>query len=310
MKKMKKLNQAAFTLSIIFAVVLIGIIPVSYAKAAGAKITPKKIKMSVDETQKIKVTGTKKAVKWKTTNKKVVAIRKKTKNSVTIRALSAGKAKIKASGSGKTLICNVTVKKEKHVHSYTIPATCTTPAMCSCGKTFGVPLGHNMSIPTCQAPSTCSRCGITSGSAVDHSYDQNNYCIWCHQFNLKSVLTFELTNTASEGKIEVFWVGVYCYNKGNVPFTVVGGSNPGIVHPGGNMPQVNTYLTDVDNKQLFTDICNANSEKLFFFDDMTDNKFTFMLDGTISFYGQYNGTTYLFKVYSNGAGWTYDYSKV
>ncbi len=52
-------------------------------------------------------------------------------------------------------------------------ATCTQPETCSlCGKTRGVPLGHQFSEPSCEKPSTCIRCGAVIGSALGHDWSE------------------------------------------------------------------------------------------------------------------------------------------
>jgi len=105
-----------------------------------------------------------------------------------------------------------------HTHSYTIAATCTSPAKCSCGTTNGSALGHsyggwttitpatctssgsqkrtcsrdsshtetqtisalghNYSAATCTSAMKCSRCGSTMGVALGHSYVSGK-CVRC-----------------------------------------------------------------------------------------------------------------------------------
>lgn len=65
----------------------------------------------------------------------------------------------------------------KHAHSYS-KATCTKPAICSCGVTNGSALGHNWKAATCKAPKTCSICGKTEGLKADHTY-KNEKCTLC-----------------------------------------------------------------------------------------------------------------------------------
>lgn len=98
-----------------------------------------------------------------------------------------------------------------HTHSYTIPATCTEPAKCSCGATNGSALGHDFagnrqtcsrcgvanpsydaghvhdfSIPaTCEEGKKCA-CGATQGAALGHDFGTNNanrYCSRCGKEN-------------------------------------------------------------------------------------------------------------------------------
>ncbi len=71
-----------------------------------------------------------------------------------------------------------------HVHSYTIPATCTSPKKCSCGATSGSALGHNISGQSDTYSSThphyayrnCSRCQ----ASIQMSY-RGNWCSCCSQ---------------------------------------------------------------------------------------------------------------------------------
>ena len=53
-----------------------------------------------------------------------------------------------------------------HIHSF-IPATCTSPKICSCGATEGEANGHNWKNATYTSPKTCTDCGTTEGSALD-----------------------------------------------------------------------------------------------------------------------------------------------
>ena len=65
-----------------------------------------------------------------------------------------------------------------HTHDFTYsPATCTSPAKCSCGATSGNALGHQWAAATCQSPKKCTRtgCGATEGTADPNAHvDTNN----------------------------------------------------------------------------------------------------------------------------------------
>ena len=62
-----------------------------------------------------------------------------------------------------------------HTHDFTYsPATCTSPAKCSCGATSGNPLGHQWISATCKAPKTCNRCKITEGTADPNAHVDTN----------------------------------------------------------------------------------------------------------------------------------------
>lgn len=56
-----------------------------------------------------------------------------------------------------------------HLHLYS-QATCTKPATCSCGLTYGSVIDHRWKDATCTKPKTCSTCGATEGSALNHSW--------------------------------------------------------------------------------------------------------------------------------------------
>ncbi len=54
-------------------------------------------------------------------------------------------------------------------HDYNDP-TCTAPKTCKrCGVTEGEALGHDYVEATCTAPKTCKRCGVTEGEALGHT---------------------------------------------------------------------------------------------------------------------------------------------
>lgn len=62
-----------------------------------------------------------------------------------------------------------------HTHDFTYsPATCTSPAKCSCGATSGNPLGHQWISATCKAPKTCNRCKIKEGTADPNAHVDTN----------------------------------------------------------------------------------------------------------------------------------------
>ena len=74
-----------------------------------------------------------------------------------------------AAGSNVTSDENIEGSASVHTHNYA-PATCTTPAVCSCGMTQGIVNGHSWKPATCTAPKTCSTCGTTEGVANGHSW--------------------------------------------------------------------------------------------------------------------------------------------
>ncbi|MBQ4121211.1 MAG: NPCBM/NEW2 domain-containing protein [Clostridia bacterium] len=58
-----------------------------------------------------------------------------------------------------------------HIHYYT-NATCTDPAICSCGRTKGSALGHEYSEATCTAPKFCNRCDVIVSASLGHEYSE------------------------------------------------------------------------------------------------------------------------------------------
>ena len=85
--------------------------------SAKVKLNKKSINYSTAATKfkrnyTLKITGTKKKVKWKSSNKKVATIKSlgKTKARVTLKGF--GKATITATVKGKKYKCKVTVKKK------------------------------------------------------------------------------------------------------------------------------------------------------------------------------------------------------
>lgn len=78
---------------------------------AATKIAINKTKITLKKSQayQLKITGTKKSAKWKSSNSDVVSVDKKGK----IYAKKKGTATITATVNGKKLKCNVTVKNAK-----------------------------------------------------------------------------------------------------------------------------------------------------------------------------------------------------
>lgn len=98
MKKKTLLLFAAFALAIAV------FFPIS--AEAKVKISKKTITMTVGQTKKLKIKGTKKKVTWKSKNKSVASVNKKGK----VTALKSGKATIVAKVGKKKFKCKVTVK--------------------------------------------------------------------------------------------------------------------------------------------------------------------------------------------------------
>ena len=81
------------------------------ANAARVKLNKKSLSLTVGKTYKLKVKGTKKKVKWNSSNKKVVTVSKKGK----VTAKKAGKATITAKIGKKKYKCKVTVNEVERV---------------------------------------------------------------------------------------------------------------------------------------------------------------------------------------------------
>ena len=115
---MKKWMKALFVLTL--TLILTGILGLGgvYAQAASTiKLNATKKTLEVDATYKLQVKGTKKTVKWSSTNKKVA----KVSSGGNVRAIGEGKCKIVAKVDGQKLTCTITVKAPKsNVPDFTI----------------------------------------------------------------------------------------------------------------------------------------------------------------------------------------------
>lgn len=102
MKNIKKLLS-------IMVVALLVVTAIPIQAEAAVKISKTKQTLYVGQSITLKVTGTKKKVKWSSTNKKVATVTQKGK----IKAKQAGVATIKATVTKKVLKCKITVKKKE-----------------------------------------------------------------------------------------------------------------------------------------------------------------------------------------------------
>lgn len=177
-----------FTLA--FALVLIGCMDSQATVSAAGKpaLNKKRVSVQLNKTISLSVKNAKATVKWSSSDSDVVKITKISgpkKSKVVLRGMSKGSAVITAQVGGKKLKANVTVK---HTHSYTYPATCTSPAKCSCGATYGQPLGHTFVGGTCTTRERCSRCGA-EGEYGNHAYDTDTgICQICNTIKLDNVI--------------------------------------------------------------------------------------------------------------------------
>lgn len=90
-------------------VILLLSLSVSIPVSAAAKISKTSIVLTKGQSNKLKVTGTKKRVKWSSSRKSVVSVNANGK----IKALRKGEAKITAKVGGKKYVCKVKVETPK-----------------------------------------------------------------------------------------------------------------------------------------------------------------------------------------------------
>lgn len=103
MKKMFKL----FAVVLSFVMVITILTPISTAQAATIKLNCTKKTIYEGDTFKLKVKGTKKKVKWSSSNKSIASVNSKG----VVTGKCDGKATITAKVSGKKLKCKIVVKK-------------------------------------------------------------------------------------------------------------------------------------------------------------------------------------------------------
>ena len=94
-------------IGIVFVLLLMLLFPVQ-VQAAKVKINKKKATVYVGKTVQLKVTRTKKKVKWSSSNKKIAKVTKKGK----VKGIKVGKAVITAKVGTKKYKCKVTIKKQ------------------------------------------------------------------------------------------------------------------------------------------------------------------------------------------------------
>lgn len=96
-------------LSLFMVVVLISVFLHPTEAFAAAKISKKLVTMVVDDTVKLKVSGTTKAVSWSSSNTKLATVSKKGQ----VKAVAKGTATITAKVGKKSYQCTVVITKEK-----------------------------------------------------------------------------------------------------------------------------------------------------------------------------------------------------
>ncbi len=99
--------------------------PVKSAAKAKIKLNKKKVTLTVGKAVKLKVLGTKKKVKWSSSNESVAIVVGKKNGVGRVISRKAGKAKITAKVMKKKYTCQVTVKKKKSKVKVTVEPTAT-----------------------------------------------------------------------------------------------------------------------------------------------------------------------------------------
>ena len=99
--------------------------PVKSAAKAKIKLNKKKVTLTVGKAVKLKVLGTKKKVKWSSSNESVAMVVGKKNGVGRVISIKAGKAKITAKVMKKKYTCQVTVKKKKSKVKVTAAPTAT-----------------------------------------------------------------------------------------------------------------------------------------------------------------------------------------
>ena len=100
---MKKIIRS---LLVVLAIMMAFTVPVN---AASMKLNRKRVSINVGQVVTLKVKGTKKKMKWTSSNKKIATVSKKGK----VKGLKAGKATISVKVGKKSLKCRVIVKKKR-----------------------------------------------------------------------------------------------------------------------------------------------------------------------------------------------------
>ncbi len=107
--KKKSIMNRVLCLAFVFVFVFASLATADKAYAASkVKISKTKMTLCVDESQKLKITGTSKKVTWASSDTKVAKVSSKGK----VKGLEPGTATITAKVAGKTLKCKVTVRDD------------------------------------------------------------------------------------------------------------------------------------------------------------------------------------------------------
>lgn len=154
------MNKRSMALILCFALTLSMLIKpeLSEAKTSKPRLNKKKVTLYVGKSVRLKVKGTKKKAKWKSSNKKVAVVSSKGK----VSAKKKGTARITAKVGKKKLVCRVTVKNKKKPAPTRTGSVNTTPAQPQRSETPGA-------VPSAQPPASSDPGAKPSPSAMPTS---------------------------------------------------------------------------------------------------------------------------------------------
>ena len=156
-RRRKKMKRRVLCVCMAIIMATTGSVSTSVLPAMAAKkmkLNKSKATVYVNKSVALRVSGTKKTVKWSTNNSQVVSVKKKGKTAATVKAKNVGTAKVYAKIGSKKLVCNVKVKKK-------ITASVT-------------PTLHPEAIVTSAAPATTTTTTTTIPSTVEMTAQPSN----------------------------------------------------------------------------------------------------------------------------------------
>ena len=166
------------TLLILLTLITMLALPLT-ANAAKVKLNKKKTTVYVGDTVRLKVKGTKKKVKWSSSNKNVAAVSKKGK----VTGRKEGKATITAKVGKKKYKCKVTVRKKFNLADYSQTVTLST--------------ANIDQYLTCKVLE-----GDDTGTAFSIKFYWNNRNVYCYDYNdlyIEGKITYDYVN--DKGKV-------------------------------------------------------------------------------------------------------------
>ena len=116
MEEERKLGKVLATVFALFLCLVMLVTTVIPDRSYAASISKKKVTVYVGNTTTLSVKGTKKTVKWKSSNKKVATVSSKGR----VTGKKTGTAKITATVGKKKYTCTVTVKKKPAISKKTV----------------------------------------------------------------------------------------------------------------------------------------------------------------------------------------------